>query len=71
MQINNLFQMNDWEIKKFLKVILTIQLAMWGVIGLDAIGLQIPIIRQRFTNTNHKTTHRFHLPYFCTWYSYS
>jgi uncharacterized membrane protein len=38
--------MNDWEIKKFLKVVLAIQFAMWGVIGLDAIGLQIPIIRQ-------------------------
>ena len=46
MQINNPFQMNDWEIKKFLKVTLAVQLAMWGVIGLDAIGLQIPIIRQ-------------------------
>ena len=46
MQINNPLQMNDWEIKKFLKVILFIQLAIWGVIGLDARGLQIPILRQ-------------------------
>ena len=46
MQINNPFQMNDWEIKKFLKVVLAIQLALWGVISLDAAGLQIPIIRQ-------------------------
>ena len=46
MQINNPLQINDWEIKKFLKVILAIQLAMWCVIGLDAIGLQIPILRQ-------------------------
>ena len=46
MQVNNPFQMNDWEIKKFLKVVLAIQLVMWGVIGLDAIGLKIPIIRQ-------------------------
>ena len=46
MQINNPLQMNDWEIRKFLKAILSIQLAMWGVIGLDAIGLQIPILRQ-------------------------
>ena len=38
--------MNDWEIKKFLSVILSIQLALWGVIGLDAMGIQIPIIRQ-------------------------
>ena len=46
MQINNLLQMNDWKIEKFLKVILAVQLAMWGVIGLDAIGIQIPILRQ-------------------------
>lgn len=38
--------MNDWEIEKFLKVVLAIQLIIWGVIGLDTIGLQIPIIRQ-------------------------
>ena len=46
MQINNPIQMNDWEIKKFLKVILSIQFAIWGAIGLDVIGLQIPIMRQ-------------------------
>ena len=38
--------MNDWEIKKFLKVVLAIQFALWGAIGLDAAGIQIPIIRQ-------------------------
>lgn len=42
----NPIQMNDWEIKRFLTVILSIQLAMWGAIGLDAIGLEIPILRQ-------------------------
>lgn len=46
MQINSPLQMNDWEIKKFLKVILAIQLAVWGVIGLDTIGLHIPAIRE-------------------------
>ena len=46
MQINNPLQMNDWEIRKFLKVVFAIQLAMWGLIGLDAVGLQIPILRQ-------------------------
>ena len=38
--------MNDWEIKKFLKVILAIQFALLGSIGLETIGLQIPILRQ-------------------------
>ena len=46
MQISNPLQMNDWEMGKFLKVVLAIQFAMWGAIALDAIGLQIPIIRQ-------------------------
>ena len=46
MQVNNPLQMNDWEIKNFLKVVLAIQFAMWGAIGLDAIGLQIPLLRQ-------------------------
>ena len=38
MQINNPLRMTNWEIKKFLKVVLSVQFAMWGVIGLDAIG---------------------------------
>jgi len=42
----NPFQMNDWDIKKFLGVILSIQLAVWGVIGMDSMSLQIPILRQ-------------------------
>jgi len=46
MQISNPLQMNDWAIRKFLTVIFAIQLAMLGVIGLDSIGLQIPILRQ-------------------------
>ena len=46
MQLNNPFQMNNWEIRKFLKVVLAIQLALWGAISLDFVGIQIPIIRQ-------------------------
>lgn len=46
MQLSNLLQINDWEIKKFLRIILSVQFAMWGAIGLDGIGLQIPILRQ-------------------------
>ena len=46
MQISNPFQMNDWGIKKFFVVVLAGQLALWGTIGLDFIGFQIPIIRQ-------------------------
>lgn len=46
MRIINPLQLNDSNIKSFLKGITLIQLAMWGAIGLDAVGLQIPIIRQ-------------------------
>ena len=46
MQLNNPFQMNNWEIRKFLKVVLAIQLALWGAISLDFVGIQIPILRQ-------------------------
>lgn len=46
MDINNPFQINDWKFSKFLKIILSIQFAMWSTIALDAVGFQIPIIRQ-------------------------
>ena len=46
MQIKNPFQMNDWVISEFIKVVLAIQFVVWGAIGLDAIGLQIPILGQ-------------------------
>jgi uncharacterized membrane protein len=46
MKISNFFKMNNWEIKKFSKFILLIQFVMWGLIGFDYIGLQIPILRQ-------------------------
>ena len=47
MKIN--FQMNNWENKKFLKVVLATQFALWGVICFDLMGLEIPVIRQIFT----------------------
>ena len=46
MQIANPLQMNDWKIKKFFVIILAIQLALWGLIGMDAIGINVPIARQ-------------------------
>ncbi len=38
--------LNNLEIKKFLWVILTIQLAILGLVGLAALGLDIPFLRQ-------------------------
>jgi len=44
--IADLFQINDWEIKKFLRVVLAVQLAILGLIGLAAFGFDIPILRK-------------------------
>jgi uncharacterized membrane protein len=46
MNIPNPFKLNDWEIKKFLIFVFSIQLSVWGLIFLDLIGIDIPIIRQ-------------------------
>jgi len=45
MKVINPLQINDFDIKSFLKVILAVQLALWGAIGLDVVGLGIPILR--------------------------
>ena len=45
MEIHNSFEMNDWEIKKFFKIIIAIQLAMLGTVGLDLMGIPVPILR--------------------------
>lgn len=38
--------MNDWPIKKFLIVVLSIQIALWGVYVLESLGLPLPLVRQ-------------------------
>lgn len=38
--------MNDWDLKAFFIVVFSIQLSILGLICLDYIGLQVPIIRQ-------------------------
>ncbi len=45
-KIPDIFQLNDWEPKKFLRMMAAIHLAMLGVIGLDFMGLEILILRQ-------------------------
>jgi len=44
--MESFIKINDWEIKRFLSVILSVQLGILGLIGLDAIGLQVSILRQ-------------------------
>lgn len=43
--MDNPIQMNDWEIRKFLRVIFSLQLAIWGVIGCGVEGLELPALR--------------------------
>lgn len=44
--MNNPLQINDWEIRKFLILILSIQLALWAALCLDFLGIQVPLLRQ-------------------------
>jgi len=45
MKIDNPIQMNDWEIKKFLRVVFSFQVALWGILGWKAVGLDAPAVR--------------------------
>src|SRR5659263_567985 len=45
-KIPDIFQLNDWKSKNFLRMMVAIHLAMLGVIGLDFMGLEILIVRQ-------------------------
>lgn len=45
-KIDNPLQMNDWEIKKFLTLIVSVHLGLLILILMDYSGLQIPILRQ-------------------------
>jgi uncharacterized membrane protein len=49
MKIDNPFQLNDWSIKKFLGTVLAIQVMVWLVTGLAAIGFGSPAIRPLVT----------------------
>ena len=46
MQIDNIFQMNKWEINKFLKMIFAIQISLLGLVLIDSLGLHITILRE-------------------------
>lgn len=45
-KIPDILQLNDWEPKKFLRMMVAIQLTMIGAIGLDLMGIEIPVLRQ-------------------------
>lgn len=44
--IPNPLRIIDWETKSFLKVVLAIQVAMWVVVGLEAVGVHIPFLTE-------------------------
>lgn len=46
MKIRNFLKINNWEISKFLSVIYIIQILLLGLIGLEFIGIKIPILRE-------------------------
>ncbi|MGI6483716.1 MAG: DUF2206 domain-containing protein [Methanobacterium sp.] len=48
MSIDNIIQMNDWEIGKFLKFVFSIQIVVLGILGLMQIGIEIPFIKEIF-----------------------
>jgi uncharacterized membrane protein len=46
MQIRSIFTLNDWEIKPFIILIISLLLAVWGFISLDTLGFTVPILRK-------------------------
>ena len=46
MKLANPLEANDWDIFAFIKFIASLQLAVWVVLGLNAAGVQIPILRE-------------------------
>lgn len=45
----NPLQMNDWKIGTTLKVVIGVQVSVWALIGLDAAGLPLPLLRGLLT----------------------
>jgi uncharacterized membrane protein len=45
-EVNEMRAPNDWQIKKCLVLSGSLLLAVWGLIGLGALGLNIPVLRQ-------------------------
>lgn len=46
MKVTNPFLLNDWNIRPFLIVIISVQFAFLGSVGLDFFGFSIPLLRQ-------------------------
>ena len=46
MKISNPFEMNNWEIRKFLIIVISFQFLVLGTAAIDSFGIKIPILRQ-------------------------
>jgi uncharacterized membrane protein len=46
MPLNDIFQLNDWNLRRFLILILSLMLAFWGSIAFDILIFPISLIRQ-------------------------
>jgi len=45
MKFQNIFLLNNWKFDKFIKIIFSLQIVLWGLIGLEQINIFIPFIR--------------------------
>jgi uncharacterized membrane protein len=45
MKLNNPLQANDWDIATFFKLIASLQISVWIVLALDAVGVHVPILK--------------------------
>lgn len=46
MKLSNPLEANDWDIATFFKLIASLQVSVWIVIALDAVGVHVPILRE-------------------------
>lgn len=46
MRILDPFQMNDWGIRRYLVVVILLQVGLWGSLAWDALGIDLPLVRQ-------------------------
>jgi len=46
MKLNNPLEANDWDFATFFKLIASLQIFVWIVLALDAVGVHVPILRE-------------------------
>jgi len=51
MNVRNPLEANDWDFASFFVLIASLQVLVWVLLGLDAVGLRVPILREVFVLT--------------------